>query len=55
MNHWQRRRFSHQIVSELFNTVVEKKIALFGFAFKKNTGDTRFLPIRFYFVPQNFL
>jgi UDPglucose 6-dehydrogenase len=25
----------------LFNTVTGKRIALFGFAFKKNTGDTR--------------
>jgi UDPglucose 6-dehydrogenase len=25
----------------LFNSLTEKKIALFGFAFKKNTGDTR--------------
>ncbi|CAD5206019.1 unnamed protein product [Bursaphelenchus okinawaensis] len=41
MNEWQRRRFSDKIVLELFNTVAEKKITFFGFAFKKNTGDTR--------------
>ncbi|CAD5208740.1 unnamed protein product [Bursaphelenchus xylophilus] len=41
MNEWQKRRFSDKIVLELFNTVAEKKIAFFGFAFKKNTGDTR--------------
>jgi len=41
INKWQRRRFSDKIISELFNTVTDKKIALFGFAFKKNTGDTR--------------
>ena len=41
INDWQRRRFADKIVAELFNTVAEKKIAVFGFAFKKNTGDTR--------------
>jgi len=28
-------------VKTLFNTLNGKKIALYGFAFKKNTGDTR--------------
>ncbi|MGC9451400.1 MAG: UDP-glucose 6-dehydrogenase [Oceanipulchritudo sp.] len=41
MNDYQKRRFSHRIVSTLFNTVSEKKIAVFGFAFKKDTNDTR--------------
>ena len=41
MNEYQRRRFANRIVNCLFNTVTDKKIALFGFAFKKNTGDTR--------------
>nr|CAD2148490.1 unnamed protein product [Meloidogyne enterolobii] len=41
MNEWQRRRFSDKIIAELFNTITDKKIAIFGFAFKKNTGDTR--------------
>jgi len=41
MNNWQRRRFSDKIIAELFNTLDQKKIALFGFAFKKDTGDTR--------------
>ncbi|GMT28398.1 hypothetical protein PFISCL1PPCAC_19695 [Pristionchus fissidentatus] len=41
INNWQRRRFADKIVAELFNTVAGKKIAVFGFAFKKNTGDTR--------------
>lgn len=41
INRWQRRRFSDKIIVELFNTVADKKIAIFGFAFKKNTGDTR--------------
>uniref|UniRef100_A0A0K0EFX5 UDP-glucose 6-dehydrogenase n=1 Tax=Strongyloides stercoralis TaxID=6248 RepID=A0A0K0EFX5_STRER len=41
MNNWQRKRFSHKIITELFNTVAGKKITIFGFAFKKDTGDTR--------------
>lgn len=41
INNWQRRRFADKIVGELFNTVADKKIAMFGFSFKKNTGDTR--------------
>jgi len=32
----------HQkVVESLFNTVTGKRIAIFGFAFKKDTGDTR--------------
>jgi len=31
----------------MFNTVVDKKIAIFGFAFKANTGDIRESPARF--------
>ena len=41
MNDYQKKRFSRNIVSSMFNTVTGKKIALFGFAFKKDTGDTR--------------
>ncbi|XP_025923660.1 UDP-glucose 6-dehydrogenase-like isoform X2 [Apteryx rowi] len=41
LNEYQRRRFAARIVSCLFNTVTDKKIALLGFAFKKDTGDTR--------------
>ena len=29
------------VVSRMFNTITDKKIAIFGFAFKKDTGDTR--------------
>ncbi|KJH53265.1 nucleotide sugar dehydrogenase [Dictyocaulus viviparus] len=43
INSWQRRRFSDKIIAELFNTVSDKKITVFGFAFKKNTGDTRLI------------
>ncbi|VDN23590.1 unnamed protein product [Gongylonema pulchrum] len=41
INKWQRRRFADKIVSEMFDTVSDKRIAVFGFAFKKNTADTR--------------
>ncbi len=41
MNDHQKRRFAKKIVEELFNTVAGKKIALLGWAFKKDTNDTR--------------
>lgn len=41
MNDWQKRRFASRIVKGLFNTVADKKIAILGFAFKKDTNDTR--------------
>jgi UDPglucose 6-dehydrogenase len=44
MNDWQKDRFTRMIVSTLFNTVSEKRIAVLGFAFKKDTNDTRDSP-----------
>lgn len=41
MNEWQKERFSTKIVQALFNTVRGKKIGIWGFAFKKDTNDTR--------------
>ncbi|KAB0372166.1 hypothetical protein FD755_015958, partial [Muntiacus reevesi] len=41
MNDYQRRRFAYRITDSLFNTVTDKKITILGFAFKKDTGDTR--------------
>lgn len=41
MNDYQKRRFTQRVVKALFNTVSDKKIAVFGFAFKKDTNDTR--------------
>jgi UDPglucose 6-dehydrogenase len=41
MNDWQKHRFSTRIVRSLFNTVADKRIAVLGFAFKKDTNDTR--------------
>jgi UDPglucose 6-dehydrogenase len=44
INEWQERRFIENMLSNMFNTVAGKRIALFGFAFKANTGDTRESP-----------
>lgn len=41
MNDYQKKRFSEKIISKMFNTISGKKIAIFGWAFKKDTGDTR--------------
>ncbi|XP_052281958.1 UDP-glucose 6-dehydrogenase-like isoform X2 [Dreissena polymorpha] len=41
LNDFQRRRFANRVIECLFNTVTNKKIAIFGFSFKKDTGDTR--------------
>ena len=41
MNDYQKRRFSTRIVKKMFNTVSDKQIAMWGFAFKKDTNDTR--------------
>jgi len=41
MNDWQKERFAQKMVNKMFNTVSGKKIAILGFAFKKDTGDTR--------------
>jgi len=41
MNDHQKNRFSRNIVRTLYNTVASKKIALLGWAFKKDTNDTR--------------
>jgi len=41
LNNHQKRRFSTKIVNTLYNTVSGKKIAFLGWAFKKDTNDTR--------------
>lgn len=41
MNDWQKTRFVQRIIKTLFNTVAGKRVAIFGFAFKKDTNDTR--------------
>merc|ERR1712203_752674 len=44
MNEYQKKTFTQRIIHTLFNTVTNKKIAIFGFAFKKDTGDVRETP-----------
>ena len=41
MNDYQRQRFAELILSSLFNTITGKKITILGWAFKKDTDDTR--------------
>lgn len=47
MNDYQKKRFSKNMVSSMFNTITGKKIAILGFAFKKDTGDVRETPSMF--------
>jgi UDPglucose 6-dehydrogenase len=41
MNDHQKHRFADHIISSLYNTVSGKKITFYGWAFKKDTNDTR--------------
>jgi UDPglucose 6-dehydrogenase len=47
MNEYQENRFLKAMIRYMFNTVVDKRIALFGFAFKADTSDTRQSPAIF--------
>ncbi len=44
INDYQKKRFVRRMIAAMFNTVAGKKIAILGFAFKANTGDTRESP-----------
>merc|ERR1712151_1364085 len=44
MNEHVKQHFTRRVIETLFNTVSKKKIAIFGFAFKKDTGDVRETP-----------
>ncbi len=44
LNDWQKSRFVEKIVRTLYNTVNGKRIGVLGFAFKKDTNDTRESP-----------
>lgn len=44
INEYQATRFVRNILQAMFNTVADKRIAILGFAFKANTGDTRESP-----------
>ncbi len=41
LNNHQRERFAYKVVADLFNNVADKKIAFLGWAFKKDTNDSR--------------
>ena len=44
INQWQQRRISTLVIRNLFGTLSNKKLAVFGFSFKANTNDTRQSP-----------
>ena len=44
INNWQQKRITELIISKLFGTISGKTIAIFGFAFKADTNDTRESP-----------
>ncbi|MBP7275846.1 MAG: nucleotide sugar dehydrogenase [Kiritimatiellae bacterium] len=44
LNEYQQSRFVRTMIREMFNTIVGKRIAVLGFAFKADTGDTRESP-----------
>ena len=44
INQWQQNRISSLVIRNLFGTLSNKKLAVFGFSFKANTNDTRESP-----------
>jgi UDPglucose 6-dehydrogenase len=44
MNQYQKERFVRRMIRAMFDTLAGKRIAVFGFAFKADTGDTRESP-----------
>ena len=44
LNTWQQHRIARLVVQKLFGTVTGKRLAIFGFAFKADTNDTREAP-----------
>ena len=44
LNDYQMERYVKRILQAMFNTLVDKKLAVLGFAFKPDTGDTRDAP-----------
>ncbi|KAK8817436.1 hypothetical protein WA538_004160 [Blastocystis sp. DL] len=41
MNDYQKERFARRVIKDMFDTVAGKHLAMLGYAFKKDTGDTR--------------
>eukprot|EP00741_Cyanophora_paradoxa_P015093 tig00020848_g14564.t1 len=41
MNDYQKHRFAKRIVQSMYSTVANKRLLMLGFAYKKDTGDTR--------------
>jgi hypothetical protein len=41
MNDLQKQRFVERVIGSMFNTIANKRISIFGFAFKKDTGARR--------------
>lgn len=41
INEYQRKRIVKRLIHNMFNTLTHRRIAIFGFAFKKDTDDTR--------------
>ena len=44
INDYQKNRFVKRMITSMFNTIRTKQIAVLGFAFKADTGDTRETP-----------
>ena len=44
INLWQQQRISSLVIKNLFGTISNKKLSIFGFSFKPNTNDTRESP-----------
>ena len=44
LNEYQKRRFVRNMVRTMFNTLAGKRVAVWGFAFKPGTSDTRDSP-----------
>ena len=44
INSWQQKRISSLVIKNLFGTLSNKRLAMFGFSFKANTNDTRESP-----------
>ena len=53
INDYQKERFMLNMLNIMFNTLANKRICLFGFAFKADTGDTRESPA--IFVPKRLM